>query len=181
MPAHGKDGCAPATRSSGNIWRVGCRSISTAFSTSPPPYYRRWAEILRQALLAEAAALGSALALPLHLRQSAPLADPRDEGGEAFLESLLAPVRGGLILVRDDLRAAAAELALGGRIAERKFVLKALLSQEPRTTLGWLATLAEQSVSRYRQSEPTWGPVTVFWADRAAATAGLLTELRDAA
>ena len=47
-----------------------------------PPFYRRWGELLGEALAGEAAALGPPRSLPLHLREAPPMADPRrDEGG----------------------------------------------------------------------------------------------------
>ena len=147
-----------------------------------PPYYQRWATLLMAALAEEAGAVGGQDSLSLHLREAPPLADPRQEGGEAFLSSLLAPVRSGLILVRSDLERAARELGLGLRAGERRFALKALLGQDANRVLFWLSRFAAAAASRYRFLDPSEGWAD-FWSERAADSAGLLKELmgRDAA
>ena len=142
-----------------------------------PPFYRRWGDLLEEALAAEAGRLGRQDLLPLHLRQAPGLADPREENSEAFLDFLLAPVRSGVLLMRDDLRRAAGDLELGLRLGERKYVLKALLSQEPRAILGWLQREAGAWARRHRGQDELLGPVAGYWAARAEATAALLAEL----
>ncbi len=104
------------------------------------------------------------------------MADPRREGGEAFLAALLTPVRSGLILVRSDLERAARELGLGCRAGERRFALRALLNQEAAGVLLWLSRFAARAASRYRFLDPAAGSVD-FWSDRAAASGELLAEL----
>ena len=105
-----------------------------------PPYYRAWA----RAAARGARRRGRASSAPRprcrprcarRRRSSA----PSEVGGTAFLEQLLAPVRTGFILVRSDLVAAARELGLGLRIAERRYVLEALLGQDAAATLRWLS------------------------------------------
>ncbi|HZO49793.1 MAG TPA: molecular chaperone TorD family protein [Gaiellaceae bacterium] len=132
-----------------------------------PPFYRGWARLLREALAAEAAALGPLPSQPLAHRDAPPLQPPSAVGGAAFLEQLLAPLRTGVVLVRDDLVAAARELGLGLRVAERRYVLEALLAQDARATLDWLAAQARRWAARH---EPG------FWSGRAAAAAILLAE-----
>ncbi|MDQ5836167.1 MAG: molecular chaperone TorD family protein, partial [Acidobacteriota bacterium] len=72
-----------------------------------PPFYRRWGELLRAALDAEAESLGAQRELPLQLREAPGLADPRApspenprasssgnqraSSSEKFLTTLLAP------------------------------------------------------------------------------------------
>ncbi len=141
-----------------------------------PPYYQRWAALLTAALAEEAGALGAQDSLSLHLREAPAMADPRREGGEAFLAALLAPVRSGLILVRSDLERAARELGLGSRAGERRFALRALLNQDAGGVLWWLSSLAAQTASRYRLVDPG-GDWAGFWSGRAAASAELLKEL----
>ncbi|HEY6017738.1 MAG TPA: hypothetical protein VIU16_13200, partial [Gaiellaceae bacterium] len=68
---------------------------------------------------------------------------------------------------RDDLVAAGRELGLGLRVAERRYVLEALLSQDAPGTLRWLAAYAGGWAARHE---------TGFWSGRAAAAAALLTE-----
>src|SRR6266508_2843355 len=142
-----------------------------------PPFYREWAELLDVGLVAEAKRLPAHGLVPLHLRAAAELADPREEGAEAFLTSLLAPVRSGLVLMRADLVRAARELGLGLRLGERRFALRALLAQEALGTLRWLAGEAEISIDLHRRAPRGLAPVTDFWAARAERTAALLTDL----
>ncbi|NNK62571.1 MAG: molecular chaperone TorD family protein [Gemmatimonadetes bacterium] len=155
------------------------------------PFYAAWARLLMEAL-AEEAASARALPeidgkptespLPLHLRNVAPLPDPRraeDDAttGEDFLRALLAPVRSGMILTRIDLSRAARELELGARMGERLYILKALLGQDPAATLGWLADEARAWTARHQAVSGFAPDVTAFWIARASATARLLDEL----
>ena len=144
-----------------------------------PPAYAAWGELLADALRAEAAALlDGGEPLPAHLRAAPPLAPPERTGGQAFLDALLAPARSGLVLVRDDLARAARELGLGARIAERRYVLRHLLAQDPARTLGWLQDEAERAA---RRPPAVAGPATAaHWKDRAAATADVLGAARAA-
>lgn len=132
------------------------------------PFYRGWARLLREGLAAEAAVCGPQPAAPLAHRDAPPLERPAAVGGPAFLDQLLAPVRTGFILVRDDLVAAARELGLGVRIAERRYVLEALLAQDPEATLRWLSSYAAGWSARHEST---------FWSGRAAAAASLLSEV----
>lgn len=141
-----------------------------------PAPYRRWADLLLQGLGEEVETLGPPSSLALHLREALPLPDPRQEGGDALLDALLAPVRSGFILVRSDLQRAANKLGLGVRIGERRFVLRALLSQDAAATLSWLGEEADSRQKRYEQIA-TFSPVSEFWTSRAAASAALLRKL----
>jgi hypothetical protein len=145
-------------------------------ATLAPPYYQRWAALLMAALTEEAGALGKQDRLSLHLREAPPLADPRQDGGEAFLTALLAPARSGLVLVRSDLERAARQLGLGCRAGERRFALRALLSQDAAGVLWWLSRFAADAASRYRLVDPG-GDWCGFWAARATAAAELLRKL----
>ena len=145
------------------------------------PFYAQWARALRAVLLSEARQLGQPTMLPLHLREAPALAHPDEDGGDAFLGSLLAPVRTGMILVRSDLVRCARELGLGLRVGERSYVLRALFSQAPDELLQWLAGHARASADQHRARPATLRAVSEFWAERADATAALLTNLRAAA
>ncbi|HVF56131.1 MAG TPA: molecular chaperone TorD family protein [Pyrinomonadaceae bacterium] len=145
-----------------------------------PPFYRRWAGLLQDALAEEASKLGAQETLSLHLREAPGVVDPRSGGAEEFLGSLLAPVRSGIILTRSDLSRAALSVRVGSRIGERKFILKALMSQDARGTLGWLAEEARRSAARHREQTPTPLGVSGWWAERAETTASLLEELETA-
>jgi TorA maturation chaperone TorD len=147
--------------------------------TIAPPFYRKWGEVLTNALMTEAASAGAPLRLPLHLRESKELVDPRAGGAvEEFLQSLLSPVRSGMILVRSDLSHAARKLDLGLRLGERAFILKALFGQDPRGMLDWLAGEAQVWTTRHRLRREPLGKVAAFWEARAAATLSLLEELK---
>ena len=143
-----------------------------------PPFYRRWAEVLRAALDAEARALGAQRALPLHLREAPGMADPRASAPDEFLRTLLAPARSGLILVRDDLVRCARALGLGVRAGERLFALRSLAGQDAAGVLGWLEREAAAWESLHLRRRGGHGPVAEWWAARAASTAKLLRELR---
>ncbi|MDR0359085.1 MAG: hypothetical protein LBJ87_06445, partial [bacterium] len=115
------------------------------------------------------------------------LPDPREGGGEAFLAGLLASVRSGLLLARADLSRCAAELGVGMRVAERSYVLKALLAQDPAGTLAWLAVEARRQRELHDPppgsagSAGSAGTSSAFWAARAGAAAALLEDLLPAA
>ena len=142
-----------------------------------PRYYRRWAGLLREALAAEIEHLGRQQQPSRHHAEAPPMADPREDDPQVFLDALLSPVRSGLILVRDDLVRAGRELGLGVRAGERKFVLKALLSQDPAATLAWLGRECGDRARRYRESVPSAGLAVDFWVRRAEASSELLTQL----
>jgi Nitrate reductase delta subunit len=159
-----------------------------------PSFYRRWAALLREALDAEAASLGGQDALPLHLREARPLADPRasseevprassvedrhDSSADEFLRTLLAPARSGIVLVREDLARAAREMGAGLRAGERLFALRSLMGQDAPATLAWLATEADAWESLHTQRAHAHGRVAEWWASRANSTANLLRELK---
>jgi TorA maturation chaperone TorD len=143
------------------------------------PFYRSWSEILMKALLAEAETVGQPEALPLHLRESAGLVDPRAcvEVGE-FLQSLLAPVRSGMILTRSDLGRASRSLGLGMRLGERAFILRALFGQNACGMLEWLEAEAREWIKRHRLYGESLGQVARAWEAKAKRAAVLLRELK---
>ncbi|HLF68837.1 MAG TPA: molecular chaperone TorD family protein [Gaiellaceae bacterium] len=149
-----------------------------AMEIAPAPY-RRWAALLDEALVAEAQRLPSEGLVPLHLRVAGPLADPREEGLEPFLASLLAPVRSGIVLTRADLVRAARELGLGLRVGERRFTLRALFAQDAVAMLGWLASEAESWGARHRRHGDALASVGDVWAERAERAVSLLRELAE--
>jgi TorA maturation chaperone TorD len=143
------------------------------------PFYLRWAGLLREALREEAASLGQPARLPLHLR-AAPdgLVDPRaGAGSEAFLRSLLSPVRSGMVLVRADLARAAHELGLGLRPGERRVALASMIEQDAGAVLGWLAGEAAAWAALHRPELHLSPRLASFWQGRAEAAARLLREL----
>jgi hypothetical protein len=139
-------------------------------------FYGAWARQLRRVLTAEPLDERLAVTLAAALRDAEPLPDPRAEGGEPFLSALLAPVRTGFILTRDDLAGMAGELGLGRRIGERRYVLRNLLSQDATAVLRALARLAREAGSAAERSRMP--PSTLdWWRGRARASAKLLESL----
>jgi len=144
------------------------------------PFYATWGDLLREALIGEARAFGAPDQLPLHLREAPALPNPQVDGADVFLASLLAPVRTGMVLVRDDLGRAARELGLGLRQGERAYVLKALLGQEPAATLKWLAGEAGRWADVHASMPDELGPVRGFWRLRAQSGEQLVASLSPA-
>lgn len=144
-----------------------------------PSAYVAWGDLLAATLRLEAqTVLDGGEPLPAHLREAAPLEAPERTGGPAFLAGLLAPVRSGLVLVRDDLARAARDLGIGARVAERRYVLRHLLGQDPAGTLRWLE--AEAGRAARRPAVLAAPAVAAHWMDRAAATADVLDAARAA-
>jgi TorA maturation chaperone TorD len=139
--------------------------------------YGAWADLLSRTLGAEMARAGAPAGLPVHLFEAPSLADPREEGGQAFLSGLLAPVRTGVILTRSDFGRLAKAENLGLRMGERRYVLEHLLAQEPSTVLRALAVEAEEARARHAGRRAMLGSVASFWEDRAAKTGVLLHQL----
>jgi hypothetical protein len=146
-------------------------------------FYRRWGEILTEALYSEARRAGAQTQLPVHLREATALGlvDPRSGEVEDFLQSLLTPVRSGMILVRFDLSQAARRLGLGLRLGERKFILKALFGQDSAGVLKWLEAEALRWAGRHSRRRGALGAAALAWEEKALASANLLKELGRAA
>ncbi len=142
------------------------------------PFYQAWGELLREVLQSEAIELGQPNILPLHLREAPALPDPAAEGGEAWLDSLLSPVRSGVLLVRSDLVKAGRDLQLATRVAERRYALKGLLGQDTGATIDWLAAEAAAWQDRHLRWHDLSGPIADFWSQRAADTAERLHTAR---
>lgn len=143
-----------------------------------PPFYQRWAELLTTALRAEAEQVGAQDALPLHLRAAPGLIDPRADAFADFLQSLLTPVRSGLILPRADLQRGARTLGVGTRMGTRQFILQTMLAQDAGGTLAWLRQEAAGWTTRHRQHFAGLSQLGEAWAARAEATTCLLAELQ---
>jgi hypothetical protein len=141
-------------------------------------FYRRWAHLTCEALAAEVRSLVATTVQPAAaLRTAGPMLDPRRDGGEPFLAALLAPVRSGIVLTRDDLRRAARDLELAARPGERRWVLGTLLGQEPAAVLHWLAGESRRQAELWSLSFPAGASGLDHWLERSLRTAALLDEL----
>lgn len=144
--------------------------------------YRPWAEALSAAVLAEAASADLAGpagtgSLPLHLRQAPAPAEPGEDGLDAYLGRLLAPVASGIVVTRRDLVEAARRLGLGLRMGDRRFVLSALVTQDPGAVAGWLAQEAAAWAEEHDGLVPVMGDTARFWRERARGTEAHLRRL----
>ena len=135
------------------------------------PFHVAWADTLDAVLAAEAEAVDSPPRLPLALR-AAPALPGAPADLDALLGAVLAPVRIGLVIARDDLARCAAALGLGPRAGERRFALRALLAQDPAAVLRWLAGEAQRQADGYSDRSE----VTRWWAARARAGARWLDQ-----
>lgn len=122
-------------------------------------------------------ALGDADGAPSDVRDVPGVPDPRESGGMAFLEGLFAPARSGVIVTRYDLVALGRTLELGLRVGERRFILNALLDQEPTEVLRALADWIEARREEYAAWPEPWVAERRRWRARAARTEALLTAL----
>jgi hypothetical protein len=133
-----------------------------------------WADLARRALAAESGALPPCPRRPLALRAAPRGAQPGTGPGD-LVELLTVPVRSGLILTRRRLAEGAGRAGVGFRIGERRFALRAMLGQDPRATLSWLASEADRWQRRHHDRAPG-DEVTLWWAARAARTGQVLRD-----
>jgi hypothetical protein len=153
-----------------------------AVTSLDAPGLAAWARLAQRALTAEHAAVhpaGRAAGpagtapdglLPLALRAAPAGLTAQGRVGD-LTAALTTPVRCGMILTRQRLAAGAGQAAVGHRIGERRFTLRAMLDQDPAATLGWLAAEARRWQARHaRRADPT----SRWWAARAGQTAALL-------
>jgi hypothetical protein len=155
-------------------------AYTRAMSDAAPPPYAAWADLLHQTLRAEAADVGPPRQLPAHLHAAPPPATVDDDLA-AVVDSLLCPVRSGLVLSRGHLAALARAGGLGLRLGDRRRMLRALIDQDPAAALGLLADQATGWAHRHRTDTPLAGPIAAHWAGRSAATADLLRAAADPA
>lgn len=150
------------------------------------PALGAWAGLARQAIEAERAAHPGGW-LPLALRE-APGPATLDGGLGTMLDTLVAPVRSGLILTRRHLAAGADAAGAGHRIGERRFTLRAMLEQAPAQTLDWLSREAARWSQWHAALAAARGggqghrdPAQAWWTERAADTRRVLTAAADRA
>jgi Nitrate reductase delta subunit len=160
----------------------------TAVGRLGTPSLSPWARLTLRALGREARLAAPPAALPLALRAApAALGTASAIGGQAaasatggrLLDTVLAPVRSGVLLTREDLREAAAAAGAGYRLGERRYTLRAMLDQDAAATIGWLSDFARQWAGWHARQQPVAGPdPRHWWADRAAGTALALSQLQ---
>lgn len=138
-------------------------------------FHRAWADLLIEVLREEASGLEPGQALPVHLA-SAPALSEGDTLDECAA-GVLAPIRSGMVLTRGDLARGATAAGVGSRIGERRFVLKAMLEQDPRATLGWLSSEATRWEGIHSSLGPETAIISRFWAERSAAAAELFDQM----
>lgn len=140
-----------------------------------PPPYQTWATVLEGTLDGTVEQWDSGTGgrdLPLHLREASDLPQPDTETLDHTLAAILSPVRAGFILTKHDLTAMARQLGIGLRQGERKFILRALVDQDPAAVFQWL----EDEVRRQRQ--PGSDTISRFWHDRNRRTEHLFQTMR---
>lgn len=141
--------------------------------------YHSWALLLDKVLRIEFLRMGVPKRLPLHLRESPPLPDPRTNGADAFISGLLASVRTGIILTRADLARLASELDLGLRAGERRYALEHLLGQDSIGFLQSLAIEVTRQAAGHEDRLELLGVTAEFFLDRTRETSALLRKLSD--
>jgi hypothetical protein len=150
----------------------------TAVTGLGAPSLATWARLTLRALGREARRAPAPPALPLALR-TAPAPMRATGGRDQLLDTLVAPVRSGILLTAADLRAAAAAAGLGYRVGERRYTLRALLDQDPGPALGWLGSHARRWAALHAAQQPVGGhDPRHWWARRAAHTARTLRQLQ---
>jgi TorA maturation chaperone TorD len=138
------------------------------------PALTSWAGLTRQALTAEYRTHPPASTLPLALRAAPP--PPTATGGlRDLIDALTTPIRSGVILTRHRLATGAGQAAVGHRIGERRFTLRAMLEQDPTATLTWLTHEATRWQQRHSDRDPG-DAISNWWAARAAHTVRLLRD-----
>jgi Nitrate reductase delta subunit len=147
------------------------------------PALTAWAHLTQRALAAELSA--PPLAQQPSLAQQLPLALRAAPGPVAangklgdLIDAVTTPIRSGMILTRHRLALGAGQAAVGHRIGERRFTLRAMLEQDPAATLGWLSAEACRWEQRHASRA---GAVSRWWSARAAHTSRLLAESASAA
>lgn len=144
-------------------------------AAKPYPAAAGWSDLTLAALRRELAATAAAPMLPAALRHAPAPVGP-DGGGKALIDAMTAPVRTGFVLTALDVARAGADIGVGVRAGERRFALQTMADQDPRATLGWLATHARRWAGLHATHAAEL-PASAWWAERAAATAATLQHL----
>jgi hypothetical protein len=141
---------------------------------------RAWAELVLDAVAAEAAILPVPKARPLTFREAPAPVGPDTPTGDA-IEAVLVPARSGLIITKSALARASVEIGAGLRLGERRYTLQALLDQDPGGTLTWLCGESSAWRRTLLRLPVSLTHVIDVWSGRVAATEVRLSELAKAA
>jgi TorA maturation chaperone TorD len=136
------------------------------------PTYRGWATLVLDALEAEAVQAGQPALLPLHLRKAPAL--PARPSMTDLVETLFIPARSGVILTRADITRCARDLGIQTRVAERRYTLTTLFTQEPARVRQWLASEARRQADLIHDTAEPFRMIASHWEQRALATADLI-------
>jgi TorA maturation chaperone TorD len=141
-----------------------------AVTDVPAPALATWAVLLRQVIAADAGSQPAMPGLPLALRSAPPGLHPDPEADPpAMAEALTIPARSGMILTRHRVALGARHTGVGHRIGERRFTLRAMIEQDQRGTLSWLAAEAFRWQRRH-EARGGADATAQWWADRARRT-----------
>ncbi len=144
-----------------------------------PAAARQWAAVLSSALDQEARWSEPPQVLPSVLRDAPPPLG-EDPSVDDLVKSVATPVSSGFILTFSDLTRCAAAAGVGLRRGERRFALRAMLEQDPASTLSWLSSHArrwEDWFSARAEAKHPGELIFEWWAQRAGHTARNLRSL----
>ncbi len=138
-----------------------------------PQPYRRWAQLVEQAVSRETWRAGVMASVPATLRLPE-AGDPPAGNLDALARYLTTPARSGLILAPLDLERAADELHTPKPAGELRSALRALAATRPNALLNWAAAEARRWELRHERSRDLLPALTDHWMRRARATRALL-------
>lgn len=148
----------------------------------------RWADLLLAALGDEVGSAARARWLPAGIPaalRDAPSPLTADMAYPDLLDALVTPIRTGFVVTQSDLSDAAGAVGAGRRRGERRYVLSALLEQEPAAVFEWLAEHSLRWAGHHRANAGVAGsdrddPASLWWAERATTTGDVLAGLASA-
>lgn len=139
-----------------------------------PRAYRRWAQLVEQALAREAWRAAPPAATPPMLLRVAELPDPVPGDTAALVAYLSAPARSGLVLTRLDVQRAADDLRAVPAPGGVRDGLADLLRARAAGLLTWLAAEARRWEQRHERNRDLLPALPDHWLRRARATRALL-------
>jgi TorA maturation chaperone TorD len=140
-----------------------------------PQPYRRWAQLVEQAISRETWRAGVAASVPASLQRLPEGGDPPAGDVGALVRYLTAPARSGLILAPVDLQRAADEMHVRAPSGDVRSGLLTLAAIRLNPLLNWAAGEARRWEQRHERSRDLLPALTDHWMRRARATRALLT------